>query len=330
MKNTIYLDLFVLVLFVSLFTSPSEALYKKKLMVGKFENPSGWDKPYDPGNMISELLRQELMHRENVQLISISNNMQKLMDDSDSSTDNNYVEPTIFNSTESMNPKVLLIQNSDTQMRKDPSSMDRMMPMEDDPLWPTKLGKKVHKSTFTKVRGKVIKFLPDNKIGESAITKQSNTRETAEVQVHVELVQNSTGRVLHERTFRKVSHLGTKPFSVDRMSLKEVNGSSELSSMNSALNSLKRAVGEFISEKIETLPLEGEIIAVKKKEIPDNNRKKTLVEEEILVNIGSSNGVRIGDLFQVNAVGLAVSDPYTAADLGDVYVKIGVIQILEA
>ena len=48
-----------------------------------------------------------------------------------------------------------------------------------------------------------------------------------------------------------------------------------------------------------------------------------------MVNIGSLNGVRIGDLFQVDAVGLGLSDPYTKADLGDVYVKIGVIQILQ-
>ena len=52
-------------------------------------------------------------------------------------------------------------------------------------------------------------------------------------------------------------------------------------------------------------------------------------EEEILVNIGSSNGVLIGDLFHVDVLGLGLSDPYTGADLGDVYVKIGVIKIVQ-
>ena len=53
-------------------------------------------------------------------------------------------------------------------------------------------------------------------------------------------------------------------------------------------------------------------------------------EEEILVNIGSENGVRIGDKFKVHAVGLGLHDPITGSDLGDIYVRTGVIQILHA
>ena len=124
--------------------------------------------------------------------------------------------------------------------------------------------------------------------------------------------------------------MGTQPFSMNKLSFTGMKSKDELSSMNTALNALKRAVGDFITEKINYLPLEGEIIATKRKQIVSKKGEKSLFEEEILVNIGSSNGVRIGDLFQVNAVGLGLSDPYTAADLGDVYVKIGVIQILQA
>jgi hypothetical protein len=159
---------------------------------------------------------------------------------------------------------------------------------------------------------------------------QSKARENAEVEVHVELVQHSTGRVLHEKSFKKNSRLGTQPFSIKKVDFTDMNGIEVLSSMNYALNSLKNEVGMFISEKIDYLPLEGEIIANKRKEISGEKSKKNLVDEEILINIGSSNGVRIGDLFQVYAVGLGLSDPYTASDLGDVYVNIGVIQIVVA
>jgi hypothetical protein len=313
MKIKICFKLIILVLFISFFSSSSEAFYKKKVLVGHFQNPAEWDKPYDPGIIISELLSQELMHQKNVQLISISENMRKLMNSRNPSTDENYFEPTIFDIRKPNFPEIIFIQNTESEMKEPSRKMPRPMIQEDeDPLWPAKLGEKVHKSNFTEVRGTVIKFLPDNRMGGSV---QSDTRENAEIEVHVELVQHSTGRVLHEKTFRKVSRFGNEPFSIEKIRLTNMNRRDGLSSMNSALMSLKSAVGEFVSDKIDDLPLEGEIIATKK--------------EEILVNIGSSNGVRIGDLFQVDAVGLGLSDPYTASDLGDVYVKIGVIQILQ-
>lgn len=330
MKNKICLELFILVLFISFFSSPAQAVYKKKVLVGQFQNPSKWDKPYNPGIIISELLNQELMYQKGVLLISISKNMQKLMNNANPPSDENYVEPTIFDTGKSSYPEIIFIQDTGPEMMKSPKKMmPSMPPLDDDPLWPAKLGQKVHKSTFIEIRGKVIKFLPDNRMGGSAASMQSQNRENAEVEVHVELVQHNTGRVLHEKTFKKISRLGMQPFSMTKMSFTGMNEIDELSSLNSALNSLKRAIGIFISEKIDYLPLEGEIIATKRKEIAGEKGEKNLVEEEILVNIGSLNGVRIGDLFQVDAVGLGLGDPYTASDLGDVYVKIGIIQILE-
>ena len=330
MKTKICLKLFILVLFISFFSSTSEAFYKKKVLVGQFQNPAEWNKPYDPGIIISELLSQELMHQKNVQLISISENIRKLMNSENPSPDENYLEPTIFDTRKSNFPEIIFIQNTESEMKEPSRKMPRaMIPEDEDSLWPAKLGKKVHKSNFTEIRGTVIKFLPDNRMGGSSVSLQSETRENAEIEVHVELVQHSTGRVLHEKTFRKISRLGTQPFSIAKIRFTDMSGKGGFSSMNSALMSLKRTVGEYISDKIDYLPLEGEIIATKRKEIAGERGEKTLVEEEVLVNIGSSNGVRIGDLFQVDAVGLGLSDPYTASDLGDVYVKIGVIQILQ-
>lgn len=318
MKIKICLELFILVLFISFFSSPSQAFYKKKVLVGQFQNPAEWNKPYDPGDIISELLSQELMQRQNVQLILIPQNMQRLMNNGNSSPDENYLEPTFFDSRKSNFPEVLLIQNTNPKMMKPQRKMDRMMMPMGDPLWPAKLGKKVHKSTFTEIRGTVIKFLPNKRMGSSTGSLLSKSRENAEIEVHVELVQHSTGRVLHEKTFKKNSRLGTQPFSVEMLNSTGMKGDRDFSSMDTVLNSLKLKVAAFISDKIDYLPLEGEIISTKRKEIAGKKGEKDLIEEEILVNIGSSNGVRIGDLFQVEAVGLGLSDPYTAGDLGDV------------
>jgi hypothetical protein len=331
MKNKICLELLVFVLISSFFSTPAQAIYKKKVLVGKFQNPVQWDKPYDPGIIISELLNQELIHKKGIQLISLSEYIQKLMNNDNPSSDENFIEPTVFDSRESSAPEIKLIQNTGSELIKSSSKMmPAKNPMDDDPLWPAKLGKKVHKSTFIEVRGEVIKFMPDNRISNSNISLRSKNSENAEVAVNIELIQHNTGRVLHEKTFIKTSSVGTQPFSIKKINISGINERDVLSSMDSALNSLKTAVSKFVSEKIDYLPLEGEIISTKrKKNVGKSGIKINSIEEEILVNIGSSNGVSIGDLFQVYAVGLGLSDPYTGADLGDVYVKVGVIKILK-
>lgn len=330
MKNKICLELFVFLLISFFFSSTAQAIYKKKVLLGKFQNPAQWNKLYDPGIIISEMLNQELIHKKGIQLILISKNIPKLINNDNPSSDENFVEPTIFNNIESNLPEIEMIQKNGSELMKPPiKMMPAKKPIDDDPLWPAKLGEKVHKPTFIEVRGKVVKFMPDNRMHNSAVSLQTNTTENAEVAVHIQLVQNNTGRVLHEKTFRKISSLGTKLFSIGKIISAEINVRDGISSMSSALNSLKIEVSKFISQKIDYLPLEGEIISTKRKEIAKKNGKKALIEEEILVNIGSLNGVRIGDLFQVDTIGLGLSDPYTGADLGDVYVKIGVIQILQ-
>lgn len=300
--------------------------------MGQFQNPVEWDKPYHPGNIIAELLSQELIHQKQVQLLSRTKNMGPLMGDPSSSSGQNYVEPAIYNSSKMSSPEILFIQNSDPQMGQPAQEMS-MKQMDEDSIWPAKLGEKPQKATFTEIRGKVIKFLPDTESGRDsagANALKSGTRENAEIQVHIELVQNNTGRVLYEKTFAVFSSVGTKPFSMEKLNSADMNGEPGLSSMNFALNSLRRTIGSFISDKLDSLPLEGEIIAIKGKRNARKKGEENIVEEKILVNLGSSNGVRIGDLFQVAAVGLKLNDLYTTSDLGDVYVRVGVIKIIQA
>ncbi len=98
MKNKIWLKLFVFVFFISILSSPSHAFYKKKVLVGQFQNPANWDQPYHPGNIVSEVLIQELMGHKRIQLISFSEHMMRLMENSTPSANESYVEPAIFDS----------------------------------------------------------------------------------------------------------------------------------------------------------------------------------------------------------------------------------------
>mgnify|MGYP006425186759 FL=1 len=92
-----------------------------------------------------------------------------------------------------------------------------------------------------------------------------------------------------------------------------------------ALKFIKGEIISFINHKLDSIKLEGEIISLKNHEMPIDMNENT--ENEILINIGYNNGVRVGDLFNVYAMGINMHDPYTGSDVGDIYVKAGVIQI---
>ena len=78
MKNKIWSKIFIFVFLVPYFLplSPSHAFYKKKVLIGQFQDPAGWNQPHRPGNIIAELLVQELTREKRFQLVSISENMQ--------------------------------------------------------------------------------------------------------------------------------------------------------------------------------------------------------------------------------------------------------------
>ena len=335
MKNKIWPKIFIFVFFIPYFLtpSPSQAFYKKKVLVGQFQDPAGWNKPYHPGNIIEKLLVQELTRKKRVQLVSISGNMKGSIDNHDKSPDKESMESAIYDSWKMDFPGIISIQGPGPKMGKPMQNMDRMDDhMDMGPPWPVGMGRAPQKASLTEIRGTVIKFLPDikkeNLAGSDSLG--SIKRKNADIQVHVQLVQNKTGRILFEKTFKAFSSAGTGPFSMEMLNLENRQGKFVLSSMNYALDYLKREMGSFIIDKLDSLMLEGEIIAINKKEIISQKSQKGEIEEEILVNLGSKNGVRIGDLFKVHSIGLGLHDPFTGSDLGDIYVRTGVIQILHA
>ena len=85
--------------------------------------------------------------------------------------------------------------------------------------------------------------------------------------------------------------------------------------MGLALSSITKEIVEFVKDSISSSSLEGEIISINK--------------EDVLINIGQQNGVKVGDRFRVFSLGLSLADPLTDVDLGDIYVKMGVIRIVE-
>ena len=327
MKNKTFFKLLVSIYIIFALSSSAQAFYKKKVLVGIIQNPVEWDKTYNPGKIIAEFLRKELLRQKKVQIISMLETSQKMMGKINPPFDSNYVEPAIYDSRNNDFPELEFAQSPDLPMVIPQEEMV-MTEKTEDSLWPSKLGKKSLKSNYIEIRGKIIQFITDKDDERTSALGSPKSRhwENAEIQIYIELVQNRTGKTLYDKTFTIISRSGTRPFKIEDLSITNMNNNS--SSLGLAFNSFKNSLERFIHDKLDFLPLEGEIIATNIKE-GSNNGGKDLAQEEILVNIGLINGVRVGDMFKVNKVSMKFNDLYTRRKLGDVYMKIGVIQIQE-
>jgi hypothetical protein len=209
------------------------------------------------------------------------------------------------------------IQSSPEGMMKKMDKIDSQDSVMHDPIpWPIRLGTIANQATLFIIRGKVIKFDPGNSKPVNIDQDKERVSENAELEFNLQLIQNKTGRVVYEQNFRAYSNSGRRPFSEDSQLRTEKENLKESSSMELALSFLTDQMTSFVKDTILSSPLEGEIIAV-------NN-------EDVLLNIGKQNGVEVGDRFRVFSMSLGLNDPLTENDLGDIYVKMGVIQIMES
>ena len=176
--------------------------------------------------------------------------MRGSMDNHDKSPDKDSIESDIFDSWKMEFPGIVSIQGPTSKMGKPMQKMDRMDEHIDmGPPWPVEMGRRVpQKAALTEIRGEVIEFLPDMKKENSAESASlgSLNRENAELQVHVELVQNKTGRILFQKTFKLYSSEGTRPFSIENLNPENKSGKPDPSSMSFILDSLITEMGLFI------------------------------------------------------------------------------------
>jgi hypothetical protein len=193
-------------------------------------------------------------------------------------------------------------------------SKDTMM---HDPIpWPVKLGKMPEKASLYNISGQVRRFDPGNMKTELLNQGNTNVSEQAELEIILQIVQNKTGRTVYKKLFRASSNSGRRAFSKDIDLGLGGESSLDSSSMSLAFSILTNDMAYYINNSISKEPLEGEIIAIN--------------GEDVLINIGRQNGVQIGDRFRVHSMGLHLDDPLTIEDLGDIYVKMGGIKVLES
>ena len=349
MTNKLYLKFLLIIIFFCFFNGKAFAGEKHKILVTDFTDPPKWNKPFSPGKVLTIRLKNKFALEKQVFLLpdkSIDSTKESgsLMENgpnmngsstrssslnSPSSTRFNNLKdgrfydgmPNLSNSSPGINyisggnlMRVLPVQDAiEGKIEKIPSQAPA--PEVDPVPWPVRLGTIPQKASLYEVRGQIIKFHPGTNVpskANSVFLKKQNS-ENAELEVKILLIQNKTGRVIKEQDFKSVSSSGVRPFSEEIDLHRDKWRNKEPSSMGLALSALSDNIASYVNKTILDFALEGDIISVKNK--------------DVLINIGKQNGVEVGDKFRVFSIGLGLNDPLTADDLGDIYVRLGVIQV---
>ena len=305
------------------------AVYKHKVIVTEFDDPQDWKESYSPGKILSENLKQKLLHSGQFHMLPKKMNdnstLGKMLGSSmmDVSPYQENLEPAIQYIPSDSLVDVIPIQGSSEGMMgsegmlKDVDKMPSRNAMMPDPVpWPVRLGSMAEKASLFEIIGQVVRFDAGNKDNSMMDSGKKSDTEQAELEVMLQLVQNKTGRVIYKQKFRAFSNSGQRPFSKDIDLGLDRGDSLESSSMSLAFSFLTNEMLSFVNNTIFKEPLEGEIIAIK--------------NEDVLINVGRQNGVQVGDKFRVHSLGLQLDDPLTEYDLGDIYVKMGAIKVLES
>jgi hypothetical protein len=304
------------------------AFYKQKVIITEFDDPEGWKENYSPGKIISKNLKRKLKENGQFHLLSPKVNDHLMHNRLPSSSMMELptermkaVEPAIHYIPNRGMVDVIPIEGEDMVgkgvIMNDIDKMNSKDTMMHDPVpWPVQLGKMPEKASLYDIRGKVKKFDPGYIKTEIMNKGNTNVSEQAELEIILQIVQNKTGRTVYKKLFRASSNSGRRAFSKDIVLGLGVESSLDSSSMSLAFSFLTNEMAYYVNNTISKEPLEGEIIAIN--------------DEDVIINIGKQNGVQVGDRFRVHSMGLKLDDPLTEEDLGDVYVKIGGIQVLES
>ena len=327
MKNISIKFLLTFIILCSL-SGQALAFYKQKVIVTKFDDPDGWNENYSPGKIISKNLKRKLIENGLFHLISpkvndhLMNNRLPGSSMMGFSTEGmKVVEPAIHYIPNGGMVDVIPIQGDlmvgKEGMMNDINKMKSKDTMIHDPVpWPVKLGKMPEKASLYDIRGKVKKFDPGNIKTDLMNQGNTNVSEQAELEIMLQIVQNKTGRTVYKKLFRASSNSGRRAFSKDIDFGLDNKSSLESSSMSLALSILTNEMTYYVNNTISKEPLEGEIIAIN--------------DDDVIINIGRQNGVQVGDRFRVHSMGLHLDDPLIEEDLGDIYVKMGGIKVLES
>ncbi len=281
-----YVIPFIAITLILISENNADARYIKKLSLETFSEPVKWEKPFKPGMIFTDMLKNSLAVLGKYQIVQL-----KSLDDAD--------DKKIQVSNE--------VDGEEENINNTRQKLINLTPSKSKPL------------SQYKISGAILLFESDtNPLQEGHTTKQAKFhRESAYIQANVEIVNLHTGRLLAKKIFTQNSNTGRKTFDLNLPNSDYKSNKFKSHSSGIALWLLNSQVTTFIYKILNSLPLEGDLIAVDYK----NN--------SAIINLGKINGVKVQDLFTVFSVESSFNDPVDKVDLGDNYNRKGILKIRE-
>lgn len=247
--------------------SAASAFYKKKVQVQPFQNVPGWVGTYNPGALVSELIKQKLEGQgNNVILVKFINQ-------------------------EPRDPKSK--KNKVTENRAGGESPAQII-----------------------ISGRIIKYRPALPIKLESTKTEKKMARSAEVQIEFQIFQGQTKRLITGFVIHEKSTDGEFPLGFSQSSLNLKSLDFRKTFMGRALNKMADKVTPLLVDYLNEIPLDGQVIAVEKK------------EDRMIINLGHRSGVEIRDDFIVYSVNANFPDPLYHEDIGDRLTKLGVVRVI--
>jgi hypothetical protein len=264
MKSRIYVSLLAISFIVVAHHSNVSAVtipYKKKVQVQSFQNPPGWIGTYNPGTLVSDLLKQKLLHQENVTLVRLAD------------------------------------QGSNSNKDKSGNTVNAT-------------------SAQIIISGKIVEYRPALPINLESTKSEKRMSRSARVQIEVKIFQGQTRRLVAGFVLSESSKDGEFPLGHSQGSLNPGSPDFRKTYMGNALSQITERIMPTLGDYLDQVPLDGQVIAVEKK------------EGQMIINVGQRSGVEIRDEFIVYSVDVNFLDPLYKEDIGDRLTKLGVIRVI--
>jgi hypothetical protein len=169
------------------------------------------------------------------------------------------------------------------------------------------------------IRVKILSFEMLEPTGpiQKMFDQAGNLLQSQELIVEIDLISHHTNRLVANKIFKAKIRSGGPSSDWSEIFLNPESAEFQKSPLGAALKSLTSNIIAFVNRNLFSRPLDGETVLVH------------LERDEVLINLGWLNGVQPGDFFDVFAIELKFKDPFSHADLGDKYMRRGVLKVKE-
>jgi len=166
------------------------------------------------------------------------------------------------------------------------------------------------------VTGRILKYRPALPLKLESTRTEKRMARSAEAQIEFQIFQGQTKRLLTGFVLNQKSTDGEFPLGFSQSSLNLKSPDFQKTYMGRALARLAERVVPLITDYLNRVPLDGQVIAVEPK------------EEQMIINVGRKSGVEIRDEFVVYSVNVGFPDPLYKEDIGDRLNRLGVVRVI--